>query len=190
MDLAPTILAMAGVSHPAPRYKGREIVPMRGCSWTPFLTGESPRIHPEDFIQGWVSLTALTTLPSLSLSRQETCGRAAVRHGDWKAVFIPKPKGPEKWQLYNLRSDPGEIHDLAEQESDRMNVLMKLWDQYVLETGVVPLAPELGAWLHATEEQMTEDIWIKYRYWEDGAREDPDKWTSEPPRFQRTVKPM
>lgn len=54
MDLAPTILAMAGVSHPAPSYKGRDVVPMRGVSWMPFFTGERERIHPEDFIQGWV----------------------------------------------------------------------------------------------------------------------------------------
>lgn len=57
---------------------------------------------------------------------------------------VPKPKGPEKWQLYNLAKDPGEIHDLADQEPERMEKMTKLWDQYVLETGVVPLAPELG----------------------------------------------
>jgi len=168
MDLAPTILAMAGVTHPAPVYRGREVVPMRGLSWVPFLDGSSDRIHPRDFIQGW-----------------ETCGRAAIRKGDWKAVFIPAPKGPERWQLYNLASDPGEVHDLSEKEemAERMKEMMKLWDQYVLETGVVPLAPELGKWLQATEEQMVEDTWISYRYWEDGAREAPGDFTKMPKRF-------
>lgn len=113
-----------------------------------------------------------------------------MRHGNWKAVFIPAPKGNDMWQLYNLATDPGEIHDLAEQEPERMKALLVLWEQYVLETGVVPLAPELGKWLEATEAQMQEDIWIKFRYWESGAREEPEKWTSEPPRFRRVVKPL
>lgn len=145
MDLAPTILEMAGASHPAPHYQGREVVSMRGKSMVPFVKGEKPGIHEEDFIEGW-----------------ETCGRAAVRKGDWKIVFIPKPKGPERWQLYNLKKDPGEIHDLSEQEPERLQKMIKMWDQYVLETGVVPLAPELGHWLQATEEQMPENAWIEY----------------------------
>lgn len=173
MDLAPTILAMAGVTHPAPTYRGREVVHMRGESMIPYLEGSSARIHPEDFIQGW-----------------ETCGRAALRKGDWKIVFLPKPKGTEKWQLYNLKTDPGEIHDLADEpdQAERMKEMLKLWDQYVLETGVIPLAPELGQWLEAMDEQMTENVWIEYEYWKDGARDDPKAFTKEPARFQRTVK--
>ena len=139
MDLAPTILEMAGVSHPAPTYQGREVVTMRGRSMLPYLNGSSPSIHPADFINGW-----------------ETCGRAAVRCGDWKIVFIPKPKGPEKWQMYNLKKDPGEVFDLAEQDPERLEKMIKMWDQYVLETGVIPLAPALGQWIAAMEEQMPE----------------------------------
>jgi arylsulfatase A-like enzyme len=120
----------------------------------PFVSGSSARIHKEDFVSGW-----------------ETCGRAAVRKGDWKMVFskyffsldllervclvssedplkmftVPKPKGPETWrQLYNLAKDSGEIHNLAAQEPERMQKMTKLWDQYVLETDVIPLALELG----------------------------------------------
>jgi len=171
MDLAPTILEMAGVKHPAPTYQGREVVPMRGTSMVPYLQGQAAKIHGEDFINGW-----------------ETCGRAAVRKGDWKIVFIPKPKGPERWQLYNLARDPGEVHDLAEKEPERLAALIKLWDQYVLETGVIPLSPELGQWMAAMEEQMPENTWIEYEYWKDGAREDPARFTKQIPRFERRVK--
>ncbi|KAI4853248.1 alkaline phosphatase-like protein [Aureobasidium sp. EXF-8846] len=173
MDLCPTILEMAGVAHPAPTYKGRDIVPMRGQSMLSFIEGRTHSTHPEDHITGW-----------------ETCGRAAVRCGDWKIVFIPKPKGPEKWQLYHLSKDPGEIHDLAEQDPERLARMIKMWDQYVLETGVVPLAPELGAFLEATEAQMPENAWMEYEYWKDGARDDPEKFFRRPPRFQRTVLPL
>ncbi|KXJ89840.1 alkaline-phosphatase-like protein [Microdochium bolleyi] len=180
MDLAPTILEMAGVAHPHPTYQSRPVVAMRGKSMVPWLSSSSSSsststpapvtIHEKDFINGW-----------------ETCGRAACRKGDWKIVFIPRPKGPEKWQLYNLRADPGEVHDLAEQEPQRLRELMTLWDQYVLETGVIPLSPELGAWMAAMEEQMPENAWIEYEYWKDGARDDPERFTRKIPRFERRV---
>jgi arylsulfatase len=147
MDIMPSLLDMAGVTHPAPTYQGREIVQMRGRSMMPFVKGSAPSIHEQEFIQGW-----------------ETCGRAAVRKGDWKIVFIPKPKGTEKWQLYNLKSDPGEVFDLAEEKPEILKDLMELWEEYVLETGVVPLAPELGKWMQMCEEQMKEDEWIEYEY--------------------------
>ncbi|KAL4901582.1 hypothetical protein BDW74DRAFT_159749 [Aspergillus multicolor] len=173
MDFAPSILAMAGVAHPAPVYQGREIVPMRGVSFAEWAVGKEARIHEEEFIQGW-----------------ETCGRAALRFGDWKIVYIPKPKGPERWQLYNIIDDPGEIHDLSEQHPERLKKLLGLWDQYVLETGVIPLNPDLGKFLEATEAQMTENMWMEYDYWKEGAREEAtrERFMRRPPRFERVVR--
>ncbi|BDD60327.1 hypothetical protein MAP00_005465 [Monascus purpureus] len=171
MDLAPSILEMAGLKHPAPIYQGREVVSMRGRSFYPWVTGQAERIHEKDFVQGW-----------------ETCGRAALRFGNWKIVYIPKPKGPERWQLYNLDADPGEIHDLVETESERLNQLLKLWDQYVIETGTIPLSPDLGAFIEATEAQMPENAWMEYDYWKTGARDEPEKFMRKPQRFQRIVK--
>ncbi|KAL1713554.1 alkaline-phosphatase-like protein [Schizophyllum commune] len=176
MDIAPTLIEMAGLKHPAPSYQGREIVRMRGKSMLPWVKGAAQATHAQDFINGW-----------------ETCGRAACRQGDWKIVFIPKPKGPERWQLYNLREDPGEIHDLAEARPDKMAELLKLWDQYVLETGVIPLCPQLGEYLEATEAQMPENAWMEFDYWKPGARDAPEdpKFRHYPPRLtrpQRVVK--
>jgi arylsulfatase A-like enzyme len=165
MDLAPSLLEMAGATHPAPHYAGREVVPMRGASFMPFACGATERVHAEDHITGW-----------------ETCGRAALRKGKFKIVFIPRPKGPERWQLFDLARDPGETEDLALDPASKakLDELLKHWDEYVLETGVVPLAPELGKWLQATEEQMREDVWMEYRYWEDGARDEPEKFRKTP----------
>lgn len=171
MDLAPTILEMAGVQHPAPIYQGREVVSMRGKSMVPWMQGKQDGIHEQEFIQGW-----------------ETCGRAACRMGDWKIVFIPKPKGPEKWQLYNLANDKGEVRDLAEEYPEKMKELLKLWDQYVLEVGVIPMSPELGEYIEETEAQMVENSWMEFDYWKPGAREEPEKFMRKPPRFHRTVK--
>lgn len=174
MDIAPTLLEMAGVTHPAPTYKGREVVGMRGRSMVPWLNGDTVSIHIADFVEGW-----------------EMSGRAAIRKGNWKAVYLPaKQSGPsragaDKWELFDLDKDPGEIHDLSEQSPDVLRELLKLWDQYVMETGVVPLNPALGEYIAATEEQMPDDGWMQYEFWKRGARDEPGKFFHDPPRFDR-----
>lgn len=174
MDIAPTFLEMAGVKHPAPSYKGREIVGMRGKSMVPWLQGEVKSIHQADFVEGW-----------------EMSGRAAVRKGNWKANYLPIRKygpsraGNSKWELHNLDTDPGEIHDLSEEHPDILKELLKLWDQYVIETGVVPLNPALGEYIAATEDQMPDDGWIEYEFWKRGSRENPQDYFVTPPRFDR-----
>ncbi|KAI1329932.1 putative arylsulfatase [Xylariaceae sp. FL0255] len=166
MDIAPTLLEMAGVKHPAPTYQGREITGMRGKSMVGWLDGSSSSVHGPDFVYGW-----------------ELCGRAAIRVANWKAVFIPAPKGPHAWQLYDLSKDAGEIDDLAEAEPKKLEELLTHWDKYVEECGVVPLHPELGAYLEATEEQMEENAWIEYDYWKPGGLVDREKFYRTPKRF-------
>ncbi|KAI9739924.1 MAG: hypothetical protein M1818_004980 [Claussenomyces sp. TS43310] len=166
MDIAPTMLEMAGLSHPAPRWKGREVVSMRGESMSSWGLDGAPMIHEQDFVQGW-----------------ELLGRGAIRKGSWKAVFIPKPKGTEKWQLYDLSNDAGEINDLAEEKPEKLKELLTLWDQYVLENGVIPLQPELGEYIEALDEQMTEQGWMEYEFWRPGAKQNPEAFIRNPPRF-------
>lgn len=101
MGLAPTILEIASLNHPAPQWQGRNVVKMRGKSIQDWFDRKTNTVHEKDFVQGW-----------------ELLGRGAIRKGDSKAVFIPKPKGTEKWQLYNLAKDAGEVNDLAEQEPE------------------------------------------------------------------------
>jgi arylsulfatase A-like enzyme len=118
MDLAPTLLA--GVAHPGDLWRGRQIVPPRGRSLAPYLRGEAEVVHDEALATGW-----------------ELFGRCAVRRGDWKALRLPPPDGPGRWQLYNLAADPGETNDLAAAEPARLAGLVRDWDAYVEETGVV-----------------------------------------------------
>lgn len=174
MDLAPSILEMAGVKHPAPTWKGREVVSMRGKSMIPWLRGDASSIHENGAVEGW-----------------EMNGRAAIRKGNWKAVYMPStkagpsPKGYDRWELFNLDDDPGEIHDLSSDKPDLLKELKQLWDQYVLDVGVVPLNPELGEYIAATEEQMPNDGWVEYEYWKKGAIEDPEAFFRTPRRFDR-----
>ena len=136
-------------------------------SW---LDKKSDRIHDEDFVNGW-----------------ETSGRAAIRKGDWKAVYLPSPRGTDQWQLYNLEKDLGEVHDLATERPDILKDLLKLWDRYVIETGVVPLDPALGEYIAATEEQLPDNGWMEYEFWKKGAKLEGnrEKFLVTPKRFDR-----
>ena len=174
MDIAPTFLDMAGVAHPAMSYKGREVVSMRGKSMVPWLLGNSESIHGDQFVEGW-----------------EMSGRAAVRKGNWKAIYLPSTsdgpsaKGSDRWELYDLDHDQGEIRDLSTERPDILRDMLRLWDQYVVETGVVPLNPALGDFIAATEEQMPNDGWMEYEYWRKGAKANPEEFFRTPRRFDR-----
>lgn len=119
MDLAPTILEVTGLSHPA-TYDGHPVAPMQGKSWMPMLAGktDSPRA-PSDWL-GW-----------------EMIGNRAIRQGEWKLLWEHKPHGTDDWTLYNLAQDPGERHDLAAQEPQKVKQLLTLWDEYVKTNNVI-----------------------------------------------------
>jgi arylsulfatase len=119
MDILPTILDLAGVPQPDGRFRGRDVVPVKGKSWIPHLSGQLERVHDEETVTGW-----------------ELFFHQAVRKGKYKAIFTPKPKGPEKWQLFDLESDMGEIHDLAAEKPDVLSELVQYWMRYVAEFGV------------------------------------------------------
>ena len=118
-DIAPTILELAGVEHPS-TFKGREIVPMQGKSWTGMLAGktQSPRT-PEDWL-GW-----------------ELFGNRAIRQGDWKITWLYEPLGTWDWQLFNLAEDLGEQYDLSDKFPEKKKALIALWDEYVKTNGVI-----------------------------------------------------
>jgi arylsulfatase len=120
MDIAPTVLELAGATHPGTSYRGREVAPMRGSSLVDYLTGAAETVHDADTPTGW-----------------ELFGRRAIRQGDWKALYLPAPYGPGSWQLYDLAADLGEIDDLAAARPDKLAELLALWDRYVEETGVI-----------------------------------------------------
>ncbi|KAJ9137459.1 Arylsulfatase [Pleurostoma richardsiae] len=120
MDILPTILELAGVSNPGSQFRGREVVPVRGSSWVSHLDGKASSFHDEDKeITGW-----------------ELFGLRAIRQGPWKALYMTAPRGKDKWELYNLENDPGEIHDLADSEPEILEKLVEHWEVYYSETGM------------------------------------------------------
>jgi arylsulfatase A-like enzyme len=54
MDILPTFLDIAGSAHPgAGHYKGREIMPILGESFWPWLNGEAQTVHDDADTAGW-----------------------------------------------------------------------------------------------------------------------------------------
>ena len=132
LDVAPTLLDLAGVSQPA-SFAGRPILPFQGHSMVPVLTGARADVRP----------------PSEAVGT-ELFYRRALRKGDWKAVYLPVSSGayPRNsvgkgtWQLFNIAKDPTEAHDLATSEPAKLQELIADWDSYAREKGVV--VPESG----------------------------------------------
>jgi arylsulfatase A-like enzyme len=120
MDILPTVLEQAGVEPAGARYRGRPVALPRGRSMAGWLEGNADAVHDIDTETGW-----------------ELFGRRAIRKGDWKALWLPTPLGTGEWQLYDLASDPGEIHDRATEHPGVLDELLAAWHRYVERNGVL-----------------------------------------------------
>jgi arylsulfatase A-like enzyme len=121
MDVLPTVLAIAGTTHPGTQYRGQEILPVKGKSMLPMLSGESPAIHDDNEIFGW-----------------ELYGYRSVRQGDWKIVWDQAaPEAERRWRLFNVAQDPSEQHDLSMTNVTKLNEMVANWDVYATENGVI-----------------------------------------------------
>jgi len=126
MDIAPTILDLANIEHPGEIYDGREVLPMTGRSALGTLSGEDDSVHGEVAV-GW-----------------ELYGNRALIKGDWKAILTWPPEGDGEWQLYNLKDDPTEVHDLAIREEDFMAEMIEAWNDYAAANGVAIVNEDIG----------------------------------------------
>ena len=122
MDIAPTILEFAEISIPDEPYEhdGRSIAPVRGKSFRALLSDANQQIHGENRIFA-----------------MELFGRRAVRMGDWKLTWEEAPSGENRWELFNLKEDPGETTDLSLESPDVMQCLIDRWSVYVTDVGVI-----------------------------------------------------
>jgi len=118
-DIMPTLLEIANTQYPK-NLDGREMPPLIGKSWVNVLTGksESPRTD-QDYL-AW-----------------EIFGNRALIQGDWKIRWGYRSIGKGDWELFNLANDPGERKDLAKENPEKLNALLKLWDNYVKENNVI-----------------------------------------------------
>ena len=64
-------------------------------------------------------------------------GNRAVRCGQWKLVAVDK--GP--WELYDMRTDRPELHDLAGEQPDKLKELAGIYEDAAKRWGILPYAP-------------------------------------------------
>ena len=113
---------------------------MQGKSLVPLLTGKSESVRSDRDWVGW-----------------EMFGNRAVRRGDWKILNLLRAAGGSgEWQLFNLKSDPAETHDLAKDNPNQLKELVALWDEYAKNNGVI-LSGD-GPFKRGKEASVAEDL--------------------------------
>jgi arylsulfatase A-like enzyme len=114
VDIMPTFLAAADGTYPS-EYAGNTIKPMEGKSLLPAIAGNEP------------------------IERDYLCwehhGNRAIRQGDWKLVARGET-GP--WELYNMKTDRTETHDLAATHLKRVQEMNDLWWAWGKRCDVMP----------------------------------------------------
>ncbi len=121
-DIAPTIYESAGVTLPDV-LRGYEQMPLAGRSLAPTFAGDE--VGGEPRVQYF-----------------EMMGHRALYEDGWKIVTrhqFGSPFEDDVWELYNLREDPSECHDLAAQHPQRVEAMIERWWVEAEEYGVFPL---------------------------------------------------
>lgn len=128
MDITPTLLDLAGISHPGTSYRGRQVAPLDGSSLLPLLSGKGSHVvRPRQFL-GF-----------------ELFGHRALFKGDWKLLKQQAPYGTKTWELYNLAEDPAESRDLAGQFPGRVKKMTEDFNTFVKEKNVILPPPDFDA---------------------------------------------
>jgi len=102
IDIVPTVLEAAGVQRPT-TYKGEAVPPAPGRSLVPAFNKDVPIVRDSLW---WLHE-----------------GNRAIRVGDWKLVADNK----KPWELYDLKIDRAEQHNLADKMPEKVRQLERVW---------------------------------------------------------------
>jgi arylsulfatase len=125
VDIAPTVLEVIGVDPPS-MVGGVEQRPLDGIGFAD--TFDRPDAADRHTVQYY-----------------EMFGCRALYQDGWKAVTYHAIQGEEPgldaapWELYDLRADPSECHDLAGDEPDRLAAMVDRWWEEAERNGVLPV---------------------------------------------------
>ncbi len=116
LDLAPTILELAGITVPKE---------MQGKSLVPFLKGSEPPSWRADWLYEYYEYPG----------NQQVKPNRGVRTDRYKLIHYYEP--PEEFELYDLQTDPGELYSLHgdPRYADLFHHLMSRLHQLRVETG-------------------------------------------------------
>ena len=122
IDIMPTLLDVAGIDAPSV-FNGIDQQPIEGRS----------------FRSIWQSAEAA---PTRTTQYYEMLGHRAIWHEGWKAVTLHRQGTPfeeDEWALYDTTTDFAEIHDLSEQQPEKLRELIDMWWAQAEQYGVLPL---------------------------------------------------
>ncbi|MDM1296706.1 arylsulfatase [Sphingobacterium sp. N143] len=114
-DIMPTMVELAKTDHP--RYTD-------GISFVPTLLGQSKKQKQHDYLY-W--------------EFHEDGGRQAVRKGNWKLILQQVMSGAPIAELYNLKQDPKEQHNIATDKPRKVAELRRLIEEAHVESPIFPL---------------------------------------------------
>lgn len=146
-DVTPTLLDLAGVAPLRPE----GAIPIRGLSLKRLVT-------PPDAEGG-----APAAIPERGLG-VEVSGNSAFFRGDYKIVRNMPTWGDGRWRLYNLALDPGETRDLAAAEPDVFASMLKGYDAYAAEVGVLALPDNYSSQIQILINSLTRQAGFYWPY--------------------------
>ncbi|MGH9175415.1 MAG: sulfatase/phosphatase domain-containing protein, partial [Vicinamibacterales bacterium] len=114
VDLAPTILALAGLTDTQSQFQGRSLWP-RDPAWRPSPVVLTRFVYPED-------------LDSPVADRTEA---HAIVDYPWKLIVFERAGTRGRAELYRLDTDPGERRDLASVDGARVKALLTALDRFM-----------------------------------------------------------
>ncbi len=110
-----TCVDVSGAEYPATR-QDTDIQPPEGKSLAPLFEKQPP----EERTIFW-----------------EHEGNRAVRRGQWKLVSKWSEPESGRWELYDIDADRTEMHDLAEEQPERVSEMAAAWQDWADRVGVV-----------------------------------------------------
>ena len=111
LDLFPTILEIAGIKIPPE-------IPLRGRSLVPLLKGETPSDWPQDYYGEYHMINYVEA------------DMRCYRTPEWKLIRDFKNEGRD--ELYHLKNDPGEAHNLIHESSPEIESIFQMMNQALL----------------------------------------------------------
>ena len=149
IDLLPTILRAVGVAPPA-EIGGVTQGPIEGVDiGSTFASADAPEVRTTQYF--------------------EMFGCRALYHEGWKAVtHVSMLDGEtasdaDRWELYDVRGDPAETHDLADAEPVRLQAMVDRWWVEAEQYQVLPV--DSAPFFEAISREPVTPARGRYVYW-------------------------